>query len=54
MTSSDAPTESGGPVPGKDGDLRTVLIPQCGHLAQEGAPDKANAALLDLLRGWTG
>lgn len=35
-------------------DLRTVLIPQCGHLAQEGAPDKANAALLDLPQGWTG
>jgi len=33
--------------------LRTVAIPQCGHLPQEEQPERVNAELLDFLKGWT-
>ncbi len=32
--------------------LRTVSIPQCGHLQHEERPQDVNAALLDFLGGW--
>ncbi len=35
-------------------DLRTVAIPQCGHLPHEERPDAVNAALLDFLADWKG
>ncbi len=35
-------------------DLRTVSIPQCGHLPHEERPEQVNAALLEFLEGWTG
>ncbi|OEZ99675.1 alpha/beta fold hydrolase [Duganella phyllosphaerae] len=34
--------------------LRTVAIPQAGHLPQEEQPELVNAALLDFLAGWKG
>ena len=33
-------------------DLRTLPIPECGHLPQEEQPEQVNAALLDFLQGW--
>lgn len=36
------------------GDLRTLAIPECGHLPQEEQPEIVNAALLDFLQGWAG
>ena len=33
--------------------LRTVAIPECGHLPQEEQPARVNAELLDFLKGWT-
>ncbi|GGX79329.1 alpha/beta fold hydrolase [Massilia dura] len=36
------------------GDLRTVSIPQAGHLPQEEQPGRVNAELLAFLAGWTG
>ncbi|MCY4136432.1 MAG: alpha/beta hydrolase [bacterium] len=33
-------------------DLRTVEIPECGHLCQEERPDVVNAELLAFLDGW--
>ncbi|MCF2131707.1 alpha/beta hydrolase [Strepomyces sp. STD 3.1] len=35
-------------------DVRTVGIPQCGHLCQEERPDVVNAELLKFLGPWTG
>ena len=35
-------------------DLRTVAIPECGHLPQEEQPERVNAELLAFLEGWTG
>ncbi len=35
-------------------DLRTVAIPECGHLCQEERPDIVNAELLAFLDGWKG
>jgi pimeloyl-ACP methyl ester carboxylesterase len=35
-------------------DLRTLAIPECGHLPQEEQPEIVNAALLDFLQGWAG
>jgi haloacetate dehalogenase len=35
-------------------ELRTVAIPQCGHLPHEERPEEVNAALLDFLDGWNG
>jgi haloacetate dehalogenase len=36
------------------GDLRTVGIPECGHLCQEERPDVVNAELLAFLENWNG
>lgn len=33
-------------------DLRTLPIPECGHLPQEEQPEQVNAALLGFLQGW--
>jgi haloacetate dehalogenase len=34
--------------------LRTVCIPQCGHLPHEEQPDVVNEAILEFLKDWTG
>jgi haloacetate dehalogenase len=39
---------------GMASNLRTVSIPQCGHLCQEERPDVVNAELLKFLEGWKG
>jgi len=35
-------------------DVRTVSIPQCGHLCQEERPDVVNQELLAFLASWRG
>lgn len=35
-------------------DVRTLAIPECGHLCQEERPDVVNAELLDFLAPWHG
>jgi haloacetate dehalogenase len=35
-------------------DVRTVAVPECGHLCQEERPDVVNAELLDFLAPWRG
>lgn len=37
---------------GMASDLRTVALPDCGHLCPEERPDLVNAALLDFLADW--